>query len=237
MNSRRAHTRTGFTLAELLVATLLMTIVLTGAYTMFHTVILHWRSGTVNEATYRDARLIYTLIERDLDGIPSDEDFLDARNFFLGEGDSLEFITIIEAMPSEEESYPRLMQVSYRLKDHQLIREEAELESPLPKPVSDTGRFDRALMEFGTSNEHLLAEGVLSWEIRYIWTPESDGSIRSLYETDTADYRFPNGLEIALTLYDPAKTDTSSATAFSKTIRLNGEASPMPDNAYPRVRP
>lgn len=233
MNNRPLHTKKGFTLTELLIATLLMSIVLTGAYTLFNTVILNWRNSSANESTYRDARIIFNLLERDLRSIPSDEDFLDAREFFLGEDDFLEFITLIEPIPSEELIYPRLMRVTYHFEDHRLIREETELESPLPKLVSDTGRFDRDLIEFGSTEEHILSNEVLGWSLEYIWTPVEEEAIQTLYLSESTEYQLPNGIIITLNLHDPAKADSTSATVFSKTIRLFGVSSPIPDYAIP----
>ena len=228
--------RLGFTLTELLVATVLMTIVLTGAYSMFHNVILQWRMGSENESTYHDARLIFSLLERDLAGIPSDEDSLDARAFFIGENDALEFITIIEPMPSEDATYPRLMRVVYRLDKRVLIREEAALESGLPSDLSETGRFDRDLMEFSDTTEQVISAGVSRLSIIYLWTPEEEGALNTVYEKEGSENQLPDGLKVSLELVNPAQPTSSSSTAFTKTIRLLGVSSPVPEDILTSLR-
>ena len=221
--------RFGFTLSEMLIATMLMAIVLTGAYTMFSNVLLQWRTGSENESTYTDARLIFTLLERDLGAIPSDANSVDTRAFFLGEVDTLEFITVIEGMPSEDAQYPRLMLVRYYLDKRSLVREEAALLSSLPAELSETGRFDRYLMEFDTPIETIVSSGVKEWYLNYNWTPvDEESAIGSMFSSRSVEYGLPNRVDVSVQLLDKSQTGTLTSTSFSKSIWLKGTASEIP---------
>ena len=97
MNNGLRNTQAGFTLAELVVATTLTSIVLLGVYTTFQSTILHWRNGSANEKTYNSARRIFSIIEHDLGGIPNDRRGVDARHFFYGDDESLD--SVLHQMP------------------------------------------------------------------------------------------------------------------------------------------
>lgn len=234
MLSKDDTSKAGFTLAELVVATTLMSIVMLGIYTTFHSTILHWRGGSENEGTYADARRIFTIIEHDLGGIPNDNTGVDAREFFLGDDSSIELITVIQPMNLDEHAIQRMMQVSYTLSNNQLMREERPLESPLLASAGPNSVIRRELLEYGREYERSIAEGVIDFELTYLWTPDitwEDDSVPAwvdLIESDVAEYRLPDGVTIDIVLFDPAKDPNTPGSRFTKTFLFEGETSRPP---------
>ena len=237
-----AHSQAGFTLAELVVATTLMSIVLLGVYTSFHSTILHWRNGSANVGTYYDARRVFTILEHDLGGIPINEEGIDARPFFWGNTSRVELMTVIQPMNVQDDAIQRLMQVKYRLVNGALIREERALMGPLAGASGMDGRIDRDRLQLGRPFEGVVAEGVIDFRLRYIWTPRRpvneayEPTWVNLVENDTAEYRLPDGIVVELVLYDPAKAPGAQATRFTKTFVFNGESSPAPNRKVGDVR-
>jgi prepilin-type N-terminal cleavage/methylation domain-containing protein len=225
----------GFTLTELVVATTLMSFVLLGIYTTFHSVVLHWRGGSENEGTYGDARRIFTIIEQDLTGIPNDVTGVDAREYFTGDDSSFECVTVAQPMNLDDRPIHRLMHVSYGVSKGALIREEKPLESPLLVRASPDGEVHRDELEYGREFESVIGEGVMDMRITYLWTPLRDSETDiaptwvSLTETSEVDYRLPNGISIDLILYDPAKSSDAPGTLFTKTVIFDGRVSPLPN--------
>lgn len=241
MRNNRPHSESGFTLAELVVATTLISIVMLGIYTTFHSTILHWRNGSENEGTFADARRVFTLMEYDFSGIPNDRDGVDAREFFWGDESSLHYITVAQPFDLDERPVQRLMQVSYHVSDGQLIREERALESPLLASAGPNAGIQRERLEFGRAFQSPIAEQVLDMRLRYLWTPiinsDTDAAPTwvDLIELDRTDYRLPDGVTVDLVLYDPAKDPESPGTRFTRTFIFNGESSRPPASGQNRT--
>lgn len=225
----------GFTLAELVVATTLMSIALIGVYTTFHSTVLHWRNGSANEKTFTDARRVFAIMQHDLSGIPNDRRQLTAASYFSGAPDELSFVSAIQPMNVEELAVERLYAVQYYLQGTDLIREERPVQGPLASPFTGMpGSRSRASLRLGRKYERIVADGVLDVRLTYLWTPSSD--IRHdtppiwtpLIERPTATDRLPAGVRIELTLYDPAKSIQD--TRFVKTLKFDGNVSFVPDD-------
>jgi len=203
-------------------------------YTTFHSTILHWRNGSENESTYADARRIFTILEHDLGGIPNDISGIDARQYFRGDDSSMEMITVIQPMDLENRPFMQPMQVTYRLSNNQLIREERKVEGPLKIPVGQNSIQRRERPDVGRKFESIIADGVIDCRISYIWTPssifeeDSPPTWVELFEIDFADNRLPDGLTIEITLYDPAKDPEAPGTRFRKTFIFDGATSRQP---------
>lgn len=226
--------RSGFTLAELIVASTLMSIVLLGVYSTFHSTILHWRTGSANEATYTDARRIFTLLRYDLGGVPNDLGGLDAREYFVGDNRKFEFVTVIQPMNLGEKTVVRPMKVSYRVAGEELIRLEEPIEGPLTMPIGQ-GR-DRGLraLELGTRFERTIATDILGFKATYLWEPVPEHDKNSipmwvdLIEMNVSEDRLPNAVSVELWLRDPAGESEDSATLFRNTFFINGVVSFAP---------
>lgn len=239
MNRGNRHSESGFTLAELVVATTLMSIVLLGVYTTFQSTILHWRNGSENERTYTDARRIFSILEHDLGGIPNDRRGTDAREFFDGDERRIEFITVIQPMDLDERAIRRPMQVSYRVSDGRLIREERTLDGPLLESAGPNSEIRRELLEFGRVFEAIVADDVIDFQLSYIWTPDVDWEEGSapgwveLIESDASNFSLPDGVTIAIVLRDPAKDPLAPGTRFTKTFLFEGDTSRPPYSNVP----
>lgn len=231
------RTHSGFTLAELVVATTLMSIAMIGVYTTFHSTVLHWRSASASEKTYTDARRIFAILQHDLNGIPNDRMQLNATMFFNGSPYEFSFLSTIRPMNVEDQAVERLYAVRYYFDRDSLIREERPVEGPLPNPYSGLGtERSQVSLRLGEPYERVVADGILDSRITYLWTPGS--KIRSdlppmwtpLIERPTATNRLPAGLRIEFLLNDPSKEGKAQDTSFSKTFKFDGFVSYLPDD-------
>ena len=232
----RSRRNSGFTLAELLVATTLMSIVMVGVYTTFHSAILHWRSGSANEKTYTDARRIFTILEHDLTGIPNDQVLVDATRYFIGNEDELTFASVIRPMNVEEEAIERLHLVTYSIKDNLIEREERPIEGTITYRALVLGEItDDQGLELGRSYERVIADDVLELRFTYLWTPPLQDDVATtgwhdLIERPACTSRLPAGVRIDLALHDPARDLETPYTWFSKTIKFDGFVSGFPED-------
>lgn len=219
----------GFTLAELIVATTLMAIVMTTVYTVFHTAIQTWRVADAGYAPYRDARLAMQMLDRDLRSVPQH-----AMHLFQGTEDRLEFVTLTAPMNVEDDPAPRMMLVEYRLtagrgpEGRRLIREEAPIQGPLP----GVNREVRAgLISTGRDKDFVIAEGVKEFELTYRWAPphrrtDSPAELE-LIQTSAAHAALPRAIGIRLRFAD---TDTlGSGLEVSALVVPRGQTSPVPE--------
>lgn len=234
MNARSRNS--GFTLAELIVASTLMSIVMIGIYTTFHSAIIHWRAGSANEKTYTDARRIFTILENDLTGIPNDRALVDASNYFIGDDNEITFVSVIRPMNVEEDAIERLHLVTYSLYENGLRREEVPIEGTVAYRAFSFGDItdDRSL-ELGRSYQRIIADGVLDLRFTYLWTPDPQSpnetpAWQNLIERAACTSRLPTGLRIEIALHDPAKDPESPYTLFTKTIKFDGDVSGLPED-------
>ena len=234
MNTR--HAQKGFTLAELVVATTLMSIVMIGVYTTFHSAILHWRTGSANEKTFTDARRIFTILEHDLSGIPNDRYLVDATRYFIGDDDELVFASVIRPMNVEEEAVERLHLVSYSFSDNLIYREEAPIDGTIAYRAFSFGDIsDDQSLELGRPYKRAIADDVLDVRFTYLWTPPPPESNQTpvwvdLIERSACTSRLPAGLRIDIALHDPAKDPGQPYSQFTKTIKFDGVVSNLPED-------
>jgi prepilin-type N-terminal cleavage/methylation domain-containing protein len=172
MSSPRKH-HSGFTLVELLVATMLLTIVMTAVYTLFFTVIQSWRSIENDHGHHRKARNVLALIQREYNNV-----FAPAAYLMEGTAHELTLFVVATPMQAEESSGPHLMRVRYRYNPRQgeLEREEALVEAALPPVVRDSDNFDRDRIQLKQRNSFVVARGLKDFEFRYVWMPQPDSS-------------------------------------------------------------
>jgi len=201
--------RNGFTLAELLVASMLISIVMTAVYSMFHSTIRSWRNVEQDFNSYQDARNALTLIRRDMDN------YLAAASFLMeGEDDEISLFVVSEPMNVEEGAGRHLLRVRYRHKRSagELIREEAFVDAALPNRPRGGQELDRERIETRDEEEFLIARNVKDFEVRYIWTPlpgQRDEDlpppwIEHMYaKRHNIRWDLPQGLELTLVLEDP----------------------------------
>lgn len=177
--SARANTNNqGFTLAELLIATMLISIVMSAAYVSFSAGIRMWRDSSSDIQVYQDARIALGVLESDLrHAMPL------AGAFMEGSEDTLEFIALTPLMQSEEGTGPRIVHIRYSVQTGSkqrgsvLVREESVVESPIPVPTEDQRKDAfafysdaRAALEMGDENEFEICPGIESLQFEYEWT-------------------------------------------------------------------
>ena len=164
----RGNKRAGFTLAELLVASILISIVMTAVYTLFHSAVGTWRSLENDYDAYAELRNAFTLIEQDLANT-----FYPAWHLFEGEGDQFTGFVVTQPMDVEESLGPHLMRISYYYKQgkNELVREEAMVDSALPKPPPRYADLDRGRIKLKNEEEVVVASNVERFRVGYVWVP------------------------------------------------------------------
>lgn len=216
--------RQGFTLVELLVATLLLTVVMGSVYTMFYAVLVPWRAVEQDYDAYRETRNAMTLFEREVNNLVPTASYL-----FEGEKDEITLFLVSEPMDVEKSEGRHLLRVRYRFKSgaNELVREEAQVTSPLPQVPPDGTKVDRTRVKTEKEIEHVLAANVEDFSIRYIWLPAPEGRtpeipptpIVPLYATKHEErWGYPQGIEVKLTLRDPENKEATHTV--SRTIAL-----------------
>lgn len=169
----KVDNRAGFTLVELLVATLLLTLVMTAVYTLFSTVIQSWRSVESDDTLHRKARLAQRLLQRDYANF-----FGGAAHLMEGVGDSLTFYVVSAPMSTEDGMTPQLLQVRYRFDNDagELLRTEAIVTAPLPSPgqiEAGTHPTPEGLEPLGPQ---VIAQDLQHVSFAYIWIPQPEGA-------------------------------------------------------------
>lgn len=233
MRTRSSH-NAGFTLVELIVASTLMALVLSGVYMTFSTAVRSWRSAESNYATYEDARRALGLLERELHGIPSD-----AIHLVSGTNNSIEFVTMTQPLDVETAPSERLLRVQYRIKGDRsggvLVRSEALVEGALPAPPIPPSRELPVGLKTGRAHEFEIARGVRAFELSYAWAgptpPALPGSppAPARIVTDKQTYlALPEVISATLELDDPGNLANNAQSAFTLRVTFRGPVSPMP---------
>ncbi len=230
MKSNRKHS--GFTLVELLVACVLLSVVLGGVYVAFSSSVRLWRLGEANLRTYQDARTAMTIMTRELDRVAPR-----TAHLCQGKDDELEFYAIAQSMDVGEDALPRMMWIKYRLKQDPdvgktLVREEREVRSSLPRLAGEDD-MDATRVKLGRKHTFDLASGVLGFDIRYVWVPQEEEQSDLLDdEPSDAPVEFvmaeehdegaglPQGIQLSLTLDDPNAED--GETTFRTLLTFRG---------------
>lgn len=171
--SRPAKNTRGFTLTEVLVATMLLTIVMTSVYTLFFTVISTWRSEENDEGLHRRARNVVDTIRHEFNNT-----HLSGTYFFEGEHDEFTMYVVVQPMDVETGEGRHLMRVRYHYDaaNRQLEREEARVEGMLPSEVQNPATFDRNRIEVRDEAHFVVASNVSRFNVRYLWVPWPDAA-------------------------------------------------------------
>ncbi len=179
----KKRARSGFTLVELLVATLLLTLVMTAVYTLFSTVIQSWRSMEDDGNLHRKARHAQSLLQRDYANL-----FGAAAHLMEGNSDGLTFYIVAAPLAPEAGTSPQLLQLRYRFDEAtgKLYREEALVSAPLPTPGQVEAGGPIAPEDLETYPPQVIARNVRRVSFAYVWMPQPEGAWwRSSPETIT----------------------------------------------------
>jgi prepilin-type N-terminal cleavage/methylation domain-containing protein len=216
-----ARSNQGFTLAELVVASTLISVVLIGVYHSFSTSMRVWRGGMANVDAYQDARTSMAILRRELQSIvPGSEHLVE------GESDWILFYAEVPPLDVKLGHEPRVMQIRYRIRKsrddegRQLVREEAAVEGPLPPAGVDGETTEGTKLEVGRKRSFELATGVKRLRFEYFWLVVDEdveelmardfggGMPPRFFETVVENeqregWGLPQGLRYRLTLHHP----------------------------------
>ncbi len=241
MRSRRPRHNAGFTLAELLVASTVLAIVLGTVYTSLSSSVNMWKIGEANIHTYQDARTSLDIVARELQNMVQG-----AAHLFVGAKDEFEFYAVTRPMNVEDGADPQVLWIKYRVKSDPkdegklFIREERPVESPLPSKPPRDGEFDKTIVKLGSESQFELAAGVKKLEFHYYWLePEKDTSllgkplnapakfiIRDEHEEKSG---IPQAIRIDLTLLDP--NAETGETRFTTYAVMHGTTTPLEEGS------
>ncbi|MBN2309714.1 MAG: prepilin-type N-terminal cleavage/methylation domain-containing protein [Candidatus Hydrogenedentes bacterium] len=233
----------GFTLAELLVASTLLAVVMGGVYVAFSSSIRLWRIGEANLRTYQDARTAVAIMQRELQSMAPN-----ASHLFEGDDNSLEFYAVVPPMDVESGGEARLLWIRYRLKadpdqrGKALVREERIVEGAIPPPPDDQAATAAPPVKLGPRRTFELASGVVDLEFEYCWVPivrrrEHDDEEEGGDEDGASDAQFviedrlragdgvPQAVRLALMLDDP--NADGEETAFRTAVTFRGPTTPL----------
>jgi prepilin-type N-terminal cleavage/methylation domain-containing protein len=216
MSARRTQKRgrAGFTLAEVLVATMLLAIVMTAVYTLFSSVITSWRIAESGFDVHQEARNFLSLFTRECGNITAR-----AAHLFEGKDDTLTLFVVSEPINLEEGEGRRLMRVEYTYSRTKGVveREEAFIEAPLPNVPPEDRPVDRGRIKTGKKFEADVAENVTRFGLRYIWIPappERDPKLPPepqepiIVERHEEKWGLPQAIEVTIETADPQLKDS-----------------------------
>ncbi|HDP35153.1 MAG TPA: prepilin-type N-terminal cleavage/methylation domain-containing protein [Candidatus Hydrogenedentes bacterium] len=213
--------RRGFTLAELLIAVMLLSLVMTAVYSMTHTALNAWRSVENGYDIYAEARNVMTLFSHEYNNIV-------ARAAHLFEGDNKKIVMFVIAQPLdlEQGEGPRLLRVeyAYNRSKRSIEREEALVEAALPMPNPDGEPVEAGRIKLSRKYKTTVANNVKQFRLRYVWAPLPEEALPNeppipepliIIDRHLQRYGLPQAVEITFELFDPeneGQTYSMSAT-------------------------
>lgn len=207
------QSKQGFTLAELLVAATLMSLVMASVYTLFYSTIRTWRHGEGGFDNHLNARSALSVLGHEL------ENLMDEAGYLMeGDDHTLTMIVVAEPFDVEDTEGRHMMQVEYSFNrtGHRLEREEALVEMALPNIPPGEEPIDRGKIKLKRKREFTLAENVRDFELRYIWVPAPERrdpnqpppSVTPLVvDKHEEKWGLPQAIEAHLTVFDPEDKD------------------------------
>lgn len=163
----------GFTLTEVLVASTLLSIIMTAVYSLFFSAISTWRSAEGEAGYHRTARSLMTLIARDYANLHPG-----GSHLFEGTADEVSFVIVAPPLDVEHGEGSRLMRVRYRFDREAgvVTREEAVVDGALPPAASPADRGRGRRLETRQESTFDLGSGVREFRLTYLWTQRPDSA-------------------------------------------------------------
>ena len=237
--------RAGFTLAELLVASVLMSAVMASVYGMFSSTLRTSRLGEANYKTYEDARMTLGLIARELQAIPPG-----TFHLFEGKDDEITFYTLSPPMNVEDGQGPRMLKVKYRLKGSvarggaTLIREESVVKSALPVEEQRGDTIDTTRIRLGRRHNFEMATEIKAFELYYHWLAPRSYENAAAYQPrpvliqtkNPKGWGIPAGIQVSLTLVDPGDDLGDGMTNFTSYVVYRSPTSPLPAPLFEAIQ-
>ncbi len=203
----------GFTLMELLVASAVLSIVLSSVYILFHSSIRTWKRLETGINPEQDARLVMRLISRDVNNL-----IAPAGHLFEGDKHSMTLFTTVEPFDKDSGEGAHLMRIEYRYDrtNKEIEREEAVVETALPKFPPAGKELDRGRIKVKKKKKFTIASGVEDFEISYIWVPVTESETLDQPPPPVEPVRMdqhklcwwlPQGIEVKFSLKDPDNSE------------------------------
>lgn len=222
----------GFTLAEVLVATALLTIIMTSVYSALNTTLRVRRMGEAQLHTYQDARTTLDIIARETNCFLGG-----AEHLFQGSDDEFEFFAVTQPMNVDEGKGPRVLFIRYRLgksgKERVIYREEAVVKDALPlRRLGEEEPVDRTRIKLGRKRKFEFAAGVRDFRVEYIWMPKPEPHGPNepplpvepvVLDENREGWGLPQGMRLFLTIDD--EHDVRGETTFTASIVFHGPTS------------
>lgn len=225
----------GFTLMELLVASIMASILMAGMYTALSTAILTWRTGEAGIRNFQGARIGMAMMEQELQCVIPGAELL-----FEGDEDELQFFAVTKPLDVEEGSHARIMRVRYRIKnapgtrENVLVREEAVVKGSFPRQEeTERDEIQTDPVKLGTEETFELATGIRGLRFTYYWLPASQGAADQsltagsfepiVMEKNVRGWGLPQGIKIVLDVLDP--NSESGVTTFTTFVAFQGPSS------------
>ena len=214
MSALRRAGNSGFTLAEVIVATTLLSIIMASVYAIFGSTLRTWRSAEDKFDNYQNARLALGIMRRELDNIVPDAAYL-----MNGDRHEVEFICVAEPFDVEDSQGRHMLRIRYRFNrtGHEVEREEALVEVALPNPVyGEDAEPAKSRVKVRNREDFVIAGNVSEFEIRYIWVPvDPERNLKQPPNREAPvfatrheeNWGLPRGIQIKMTLFDPENKD------------------------------
>ena len=224
----------GFTLAELIVATTVLTVVMTAVYTAFGSTIRAWRVGESQLHVYQDARTALSVMSHELGCLLGG-----TQHLFQGEDDEIQFFTVTPPMNVDKGEGPRVMWVRYRFNrtGHTLVRQEALVTDPLPLAPRGNEEIAPSRIKMGRKYKFEIGRNVRDFAVSYYWIPPVETKPDEpppewvapvILERSEEGWGLPQGIRVDLTIQDD--TATGEETTFSLATAFRGPTTPYDEN-------
>jgi prepilin-type N-terminal cleavage/methylation domain-containing protein len=220
------HLRQGFTLAELLVATTLLSIVMTSVYVLFNSSLRAWRTVESGFDAHLEARAFMSIFSHEYGNLVAR-----ANHLFEGKDDKLTMFVIAQPENLEEGQSRRLMRVeySYNRGKNEVVREEAFVESALPAWPAEGQRIKQDRIKLGRKYRTVVVNNATAFKIRYIWVPARENwdpktppePVPPIYmDVHKERWGFPQAVEITLEVTNPKDPEERYAVTSTFPMRL-----------------
>ena len=209
----RAAGSRGFTLAELLVATVLLSFVMGSLYTLTHSTLGAWRSLDRGYDPYGEARNAVTAFRHEFENLIAGGDTI-----FEGTHDEITMLVLSEPFEIKEAGGIHMMKVRYYLKRERegmltLMREERLAKGAVSSGEEENSRMmSTSRIDYDRATRYQMASMLSDFSIRYVWLPaEGPRQPGSPPQDMTPEYKtrhdknwgFPQAVEISYTVGDP----------------------------------
>lgn len=224
MNRRTVRDNSGFTLAEMLVAATLLSIVMTAVYVLFHSAAGTWRLAESGFDAPRDTRFFLEQFQRECANTLTQAEYL-----CEGDDNRVTLFVLAEPLDVSQGEGRRLMRVEYVWNRNRgrLTRQEDYVVSAIPMmPATERDRRRVKRLKLDRGRRDVLLEGVTRFNLRYVWFPVPE--IRSIAEPPPPEppmfldrleqyWELPDAIEVSLRVEPPAEKDRAEEPAFELT--------------------